>query len=214
MRSHITIITCGLLLLLSSVAGACNICGPGTDHVMGNGRAVVELEIEPGVRRKQNCETWTTILPAELCTNHLLVDTVEVCQCLQKDGSLVVWTLPSVIAHVPELSLFREAIAEAGADVILNDPDQNITLLVPTNTAMEESKEVPTEPARRKDLVEYHILTQNWNGIPADSQELATTAANCSHIWVTNQNDKICFNDACVVPEQDGRSPMLTASNG
>jgi uncharacterized surface protein with fasciclin (FAS1) repeats len=60
----------------------------------------------------------------------------------------------------------------------------------------------------------YNIIPQNFymqdmrNGF----LELTVPIANCGHMWVTYNNDELCFNNGCVVTEPTVRQFM--ASNG
>lgn len=78
------------LIATTTLALECNICGPGTQNIMGEQLGVVTLEYE-GVEYKQNCEKWqdSKLLSEEWCAENMLEYTYDICKCVLPDGSLV-----------------------------------------------------------------------------------------------------------------------------
>jgi hypothetical protein len=79
-----------LSLFSTTWALECNICGPGTQNIMGEQLGIVTLEYE-GVQYKQNCEKWqdSLLISEEWCEENMLEYTYDICKCVLPDGSLV-----------------------------------------------------------------------------------------------------------------------------
>ena len=68
-----------------------------------------------------------------------------------------------------------------------------------------------------KNFVEYQLIPKNYylDELPNNFVELATPIANCGHMWVTKKDDRLCFNDGCVVWDKyKNEARQFLASNG
>ena len=68
----------------------CNICGPGTQNIMGEQLGIVTLVYE-GQELKQNCEKWqdSLLISEEWCEENMLEYTYDICKCILPDGTLL-----------------------------------------------------------------------------------------------------------------------------
>jgi hypothetical protein len=102
-----------------------NICGPGTDNIIGDEAGVVELDWL-GIKRKQTCLRWqqTKLLSEEWCVANIMDYTVEVCKCKRKDGTLLMTAAPTASPVLPL----------PGTIAVLGRPGLNRTVANETST--------------------------------------------------------------------------------
>ena len=65
-----------------------------------------------------------------------------------------------------------------------------------------------------QNFVEYSLINKVYDSdrIEHGYEELIMAQNGCAHMWVTKHQDKICFNDACLVIEPPAFSPAGTPS--
>ena len=86
--SHLLFSIVAITTTTTTLALECNICGPGTNNIIGKPQGVLTLNYD-GELRKQNCLKWQqgSFLDEEWCRVNIMNFTVWPCGCLLADGT-------------------------------------------------------------------------------------------------------------------------------